>query len=602
MVAWVLIAVVSLGLFGPALDVGFLADDLFQISMLEGGFGSHSPLDLYAYARPESDMIAARIRSGSLPWWTVESFRFAMFRPLSSALVAIDHTVFEDNAWAHHVHSLGWFFAALFAAYRLLSRVLDPWWATLAVGLWAVDETMVWMIGWLANRCALVCAVFGLMALTIHHRARTRRSRLSLWELGAWVLAFAGGEYALGAVAYLVAYELVVPTDGWKRRMWASSPAALVVALYSVGYVLGDYGVYGANTYIDPIRDPGPFLEALPHRLPRMLGEVWLNFAGEGERFWYRYQDLAAWVMPKDGSDLSVQAWRHARFSLVVAVASVGLVGWSCWPSFQEHERRFVRWAALGSLLSMVPLAAVTPATRSLLFPNLGAAVVVAGFSLATLRAWRSGGGSGLRKGVLTLGTLGFLWLHAAREARYCVEQVDALLEVRVRYRSLYQNPSFVALDLTGKHVVVIATPGLVTGIHGRSMLELFGRGQPETWHVLAMSQRPYLVRRSSPHAIELSSVGGPMHRSPQASLFRAKEDALRPGDTVDAGIFRATVLHERPGVGPDAVRFDFDLPLNDPRLLFLEVGPEGLRPFEIPGGRPVAIRPPQLPSVVPRG
>jgi hypothetical protein len=104
-------------------------------------------------------------------------------------------------------------------------------------------------------------------------------------------------------------------------------------------------------------------------------------------------------------------------------------------------------------------------------------------------------------------------------------------------------------------------------------------------------------VRTLDPRSIELSSVGSAMHVQLQEILFRSPRDALHPGDRIDIGLFTVTVLTERPE-GPAALKFRFDRPLDDPSLVFLHAGPEGLVPIELPPvGGTQAVQPPRVPA-----
>lgn len=615
-VHWVVgLAVVALclWLYEEGFTVGYLADDLFQVSMIEGLFGEHLPWNLYAFARADAAENATHAARGSLPWWTVPHFRFSMLRPLSSLLIYLDHAVAPRNDVLHHVHSFVWFFGALWLTYRFLRQVAGDTIALVAVAVFAVDETMAWMVAWIANRCAVVSLAFCVIALVLHHRGTIgeRTPKIRGLEFGAWILAFCAGEYALGGIAYLVAYQIVMRSDSMRQRAIALLPGIVAAGLYAVVYVIGDFGVYGASTYIDPISDPLDFLASAGQRIPRMAGEVWTGMAGESERFWLRYHHtgIVDYVMPDDGADLVAQAWRHARFALVTTVGFVA-GGWLLARRYwTADERRMVRWFVLGSTLALLPIAAIPPATRALMFANLGAAVFVAALFVAAYRAWRRDPetpravAGWVRTVCLSLWALSFVYVHGVREMVYVQQQMSALAGAQGSYDTFYGNPPFTRLELEGKRVVVIATPGLVTGIHGLSMLNLMDRPLPESWHVLAMGRRPYLVRRLGKRKLELDSVGGPMQLSPQEVLFRSRADALTLKETVDVGLFEALVVHVREGQGPDGVVFSFDRSLDDPSLVWLEVGPEGLRPFEVPPrGKTVAVQPPELPQVVPRG
>lgn len=602
--AFAAIAVVCGVLYIPGLDAGFLADDLFQISMLEKRMGSYSVAHLYAFAPGDAATNAAHVQRGSLPWWTHPQFRFVMVRPLSSLLLSLDHFVFPRQAFAHHVHSAVWFSAVLGTGYVLLRRLLGPWIAAVAIASFAVDETMTWMVAWLANRCALVCTVFAFTALWVHIRAardpKAFRGRGSMLELLLWIGAFAGGEYAVGGVAYLGAFMLLGDTRSRKTRIVSMWPAAVALLAFVTAYIVLGGGVYGGTTYVDPFRETGQFFRVMGHRVPRMAGEVWSNWAGESERFWLRYAEsgLSEKVMPPGIKDLGVQAYRHAAFAIATTLGWVVPLWWLARRHWTQDERRSVRWLVLGSCFALLPISAIPPATRALMLPNFGVAAFVGASLVATVRAWRAGD-SALRRGVLTALALLVGWLHFVREFGYTREHLDAILGAQRAYAQFYRNEAFAELDLRGKHVVVIATPGLVTGIHGVSMMHVLGMQAPQTWHVLGIGPRPYTLRRVGKRKLELSSVGGAMHHTPQEILFRNPYDALKKGDQVEAGLFKAKVLNDRNGSGPGSVLFEFLWSLDDPRIVVVEVGPTGLRPFALPPvGKLVPVSPPALPEI----
>lgn len=603
-------------LFWPGLDAGFLADDLFQISMWEGFFAQRSVFGLYSFVFDDPAVTAEHIRRGTLPWWTVLDWRFAMLRPLSSLTLAVDHWLFGRRPFIHHVHSLLWVFATLGVAYALVRQSLGRAIAAVAVTTFAVDESMAWMVSWLANRCALVCATFGLAALLVHIRRRpplssgdTPLGGARRWwlELGLWSLAFAGGEYAACAVAYLGAYELVEGPGRWRDKAASLAPALIPMTIFGVVFVVGGFGVMGATTYIDPFGQPLEYLGGLFHRIPRMLGELWVAIPGEYPRVHERFGDtgLVEWVLPRDGSSTDVLVRRHARLAFAVAVPIVSVTWWLALRWLERHERRTLAWMVLGSCVALVPISAIPPATRSLLLPSFGVAVWVAGIALAAFRAIRQGvkaRGEAIRRVALVVFAAAFVVAQIVWEAARSRELTLGILDAQAAYRRFYDNLDRHQVSLTGKHVVVVATPGLVTGIHALSWLYVLDRPLPESWHVLAMGQRPYLVRRHGVSTLEVSSVGNVMHRGPNEGLFRPADVQLSRGAVVDAGLFRAEVVHVQER-GPDAILFHFERELDDPELLFLVVGKNGLEPFAVPPiGRTVAVKPPEFPAEVPRG
>jgi hypothetical protein len=607
----VLVCIVALVLYGDSLDAGFLADDLFHISMLEGLFGDYSIAHLYAFAPEDPESTARHIQRGSLPWWTHPQFRFVMVRPLSSLLIAFDHAAFPRQPFVHHLHTIVWFFAVIVLTFRMLRIATSTWIALIAITSFAIDETMCWMVAWLANRCALVSTVFVMLALAVHLRADPKQlsPRARLVELLCWALAFSGGEYAVGGVAILCGYELVGHDAPWRQRLLALWPALAAMLVFITAYVAIRGGVYGATTYIDPFTDTGQFLRSAADRLPRMAGEVWVNMNGESERFYLRYQasGLAQWVMPDDGSDILVQAWRHARFVMGLTAILVLPAWWLARRHLTANERRGIHWIVVGCMLALIPVSAIPPATRSLMLANIAAATFVGAVTVAAFRAWREPIGRAAkpwaRRIGLTIWTLAILYIHLWREWSYVNQVQDALLSATRSYEKFYASAHFDEHPVGGKHVIVIATSGLVTGIHGVSMMNVLGYEMPATWHVLAMGPRGYTVRRLSARTLEVAAVGGTMHWTPEEALFRSPADALLKGDTVEAGVFTAKVIADHGGIGPSSVVYKFDYRLDDPRLVFLVSGREGLEPFVIPPrGKMIAVHPPTLPFATPRG
>src|SRR5690606_22597983 len=135
--------------------------------------------------------------------------RVGFFRPLSSALIHLDLAAFGDRVVLWHLHSIAWYLALLALVLALYRRVLPPGAAELAVLFFAVDDAHSIPVGWLANRNSLVAAVPALAGLLLHLEWRERgfKPGAPLSAL-AYAVALLGGESALGALAYVGAYEL----------------------------------------------------------------------------------------------------------------------------------------------------------------------------------------------------------------------------------------------------------------------------------------------------------------------------------------------------------------------------------------------------------
>jgi hypothetical protein len=608
------VVVVAIGLYWPAVEVGFLADDVYQIALFDGVAGHRGALGLYSLYPAGAEGVEEHVRRGSLPWWTVAEFRFVQVRPLSSLLLWVDHAVWPKDAVVHHWHSLGWLVAALLAAYGLLRRATTPVIAGVGLLVYAVDETFGWTTAWLANRCAMVAAVFAFAALAVHLRrsmgggegaGEGAEGRRAAWlEGGLWGLAFAAGEYALCGVAYVIAYALVGRRDAWRVRARALVPAGVVFGGFAIASVMLHAGVHGATSYVDPVGHPLEFAIACLDRVPRMLGEIWLCLPAESDRLWFRYEGtIVTRAMMAfsgvDGPEGVVRA--HAGFVLLVLGVGGGVTWWLARRWLTEEERRAVRWMALGSLGALVPLAAILPSTRALALAALGPAVFVGSVGVAAGRAVQARGpgmAAWVRTGVLAGIAAGLFVQHVIVDAGWARAQIAGIASTGRSYQRFVAGPGMDGVEIEGKHVVVIGSPGLVTGLHSLWITHLFGRPMPATWHVLQIGERRLLVRRVDARTLEVSTVGGVMHDQPQETLFRPLSEALHAGDEIDAGRFRATVVGERKEGGVVAVRFVFDRPLEDSELAFLVGGPEGLGRFELPAiGKAVVVGAPVLPG-----
>ena len=601
----IVLALVTFGaviLYAPALRFGPLADDLFQLAYVDGLFGPKSPFGLYFFALDDPAATAIHTAKGSLPWWTVPHFRFAHLRPLSSLFVYVDAKYLpRDSIWPH-VHSFAWMAAMLYGAWRVLAGSVGRRIAVVALVAVAIDEPLAWTASWLANRCALISAVFGYAALLVHARwrLRGRAGRLVAIELLLWVAAFAAGEYAISVLALSLVWELLYTRDGWRARIVAMLPAGVIAVAFAIAYVAIGCGVYGATTYVDPLTDTGTFVYELANRLLRMASEVFIGLPGETERLWLRYgwTGIPPAVFRGIEFDPPARSWRHAWLAGIVTVLVVTFLWRACRSYLTPRERRGVAWLVWGSLLGLLPLAAIPPATRAIGIPSLGGATFFAAVVVALCRMWqRRRPGHLLRRLGTSLLVVPLAWEHVVGDALFVRMQLAALADVREAHREFFDSPDVHAIDLRGRHVMVLTTPDLVTGIYGLATMDMLGRPLPESWHALAMDIRRHLVRTLDDHTIELSAIGPFIHVDFQEALFRNPKDALAEGEVIDVGVFRATVLRAPENEGPQAVSFRFRERLDSDELVFLEATKQGLRRFELPPvGQARVIQPPQIP------
>ena len=213
-------------------------------------------------------------------------------------------------------------------------------------------------MGFIANRNILIAATFGISALVWHDRWRRGGSRpAGLAAVVLLGLALFSKEEGIGTCAYLGAYALFVDPKGWRRGCLALVPYAALVVVWRALRGSWGYGVQNVGVYIDPLTDPGPFLAALPDRVPILL--------------------LGQWgpVPAEVGGVLRGPAWTVFWGS---AVGLIGLLAFVVAPLLKRD--RIARFWAAGMLFATIPVCATLPMDRLLTFAGVGAFGLLAQF------------------------------------------------------------------------------------------------------------------------------------------------------------------------------------------------------------------------------
>ncbi|UCG32349.1 MAG: hypothetical protein JSU68_11855, partial [Phycisphaerales bacterium] len=361
------LAVIAMLLCAPSLRLGWLLDDDFHRAALtrpDIPALSRSPADLFAYIKRDEAANRAAKAVGMLPWWSPEDLRIAFFRPLTSLSHWLDYQLWPHTPSLMHLHSLVWFGGVVAAAAFFYRRMLGAAWvAGLAALLFAVDDAHSLPAVWLANRNALLGALFGLLTLMIHDRWR----RDGWWPGAilaplALLLGLLSKESTAAIGAYLLAYALFLDRGGWFGRLCSLLPAALMGVMWWWAYKHSDYGAVGSAWYIDPTADPVQFVQAVAARAPLLLAWQWLVPS-----------DLQWDLSPRTAHNLWLAAM---AFLAIMAVALIPLL---------KRDRR-ARFFALGMVLSVPPACAAYPDDRLLFFVGIGGMGLLAQFLAATLR------------------------------------------------------------------------------------------------------------------------------------------------------------------------------------------------------------------------
>jgi hypothetical protein len=553
----ILILTCALLLSLPSLSAGFFADDFLHVAIVSGQLSSLlpvGPLDMFRFSSGDPAWMHEMIRKGFFPWWSDLHFRGAFFRPLSALTHLLDYRLWVMNALGYHVTNILLWLLVLLAAASLVRRLAPTARAaTLSFFVFALADARALVITWVANRNALVATALAFAALVAwdSYRRGAGRSRAAV----AWILfglALLGGEAALGGLALLFGYEVLRLPDGGPlstRRLVPTVPFLACVAAYVIWYKLAGYGVSGSGMYIDPATDPGLWLRAAAVRFPTLLAGL----------LWGWPVDL--WV---NGG--AARATLIAG-GLVLLPASIVV--------FAKTVRRHRSIAALavGGALALLPVTATFPSARLLLLPGLAGALIIGTF-LDDVWPLRSAG---------TVRAIVAVLLGVRHVILAPLMFLATILLLNGAFRQLAREivDSPWPADLDRRDVVLLNAPTWVSATYLRQYLSFAGRPIPRTTYLLNLSPYPARVTRTGPSTLELQFHCGEMLTTEFEKVERGSPMAV--GTTVDAGLFRATVL-EAGAIGPKAVRFDFTQDL-DAGTLFVR--------WADPHYQPVALQPP---------
>lgn len=603
-----LIALLAMVARASAISVGLMSDDFMQHGMLAGLYpgDGYVPFDLYAFLRRGETMVA-HVEQGTAPWWSVPELHGTVLRPVASVLLWIDHALFPGAVELWHAHSLLWFGAMIVAFGLLTRRLLPSSIALLATLLFACEAGVVSPLGWLANRCVLICATFGFLAFWVHLEWRTPEPSTPglLRERGPWIegllmtLCIGAGEYGLAIVAYLLAWELLLGPGDRKQRARALLPALVPVALYLLAHKLLGYGTFGAEVYADPFHTPGGYLKWASTRVPQMMtAGFWSIPAATIHVFRFGllepFEDRL--VTPELSSseyhDVHTRvAWIAIAISaIVIAIARRGL---------QAQERRAVGAVVLGGLLGMLPIAVAPAHSRLLILAQLGVCVLIAAVLVACARLIRSRNTAERLRGAVLLPLAGLLaYAHTINDLRWGQAYLEYIDELQAQNLAAFVEGDILGPDLAGADVVILNAPSQSLGLYGSFVLDANGWPAPRTWRPLALGgEFPMVASRRKPNTLELAAIdNGEWMRTAGELFFRREDQPLAVGDVLAYPSLRVEILAANDG-HPTKVRFEFDRPLE--QLIFVIATPKGLMRWPVPAVGKLGVVPfPRLPPV----
>ncbi len=585
----VLVSVLGLGVLlrHEALGASFWADDYLQIAMLEGHYPRpRAAWDLFRFCDGSPADTQALMGAGYYPWWTHQGFQLSMLRPLPSLLHAADHALFVGNARAQHAHSVVWWALCVLAAYAFLSSLLPRGTALLAATFFALDESATVPIVWLSNRSVLVATTFAFAGLALHVRSRRGPAATKTATRGGSIallaLAVASGEYAIAALSYLVAFELLEGGETRARVRAAAPGLALGAALLVISPLLG-YGSAHSGLYASPLRAPLDYLGKLAVGIPVLSGDLVLGLPAD-------YYSL--------GAPLHVANWQALQ--LWIGLGAIGIMGaLLAWlrRRLAPGEWRATAALALGAALALFPVSSSFITTRLVLPAALGASAVFAVAVHAGLAELRTG--SSWRRALALPICAALVLLHGLHAASAASTSTSLYAYMALSRTAWPLSAQLDDARVAKQTVVLIASADVNDAAYLPYVRAAFGKPMPESSFVLSAALSSHALRRIDDHTLELgvlqpAAVAG----TTAGSLTRARDEPLRTGDEIRLDGMTVRVVAARNG-NPIQTRFRFDDALDSPSLVFLVSAPAGLVHLALPPlGQTVIVPPPQPPDL----
>lgn len=545
----------------PSLTTGYAVDDhLHRIVMRDetsiAGF-TPSKLDLFEFASGDPADMQQLMDRGIFPWTTDPTLRLRFMRPLSALTHVVDDALWPEAPALSHAQNLAWFALLLVVVARLYRRIqVEPWVAGLALLLYALDDAHAPTVGWIANRQAIISAVFGFAALLAHRaRATSVASRIAAPLLLA--LSLLAGESGIASVGYLLAYAVTL--DRGADRWRALIPHGLVVLAWGVVYVLLHYGAKGSGLYVEPLADPIGFARAAVAHLPVLITG---QFAGIWSELYAALTGTAATLFVVGCIVYGLLLLDVLKVTLKVS-----------------PEARF--WA-LGMFLSAVPICGTIPADRLLIFVGVGAMGLVACFIRAPEVAPGVTSTSRVRRVSVSLWLYGLVLTHVVIAP--LVLPIRSLTMKTVGDSMRRADDSVPSVDIEDKTVVAVNPPADTYLAFVPIMRASMARPAPRRVRWLAVGQTDVAVTRESTTTLRVTPAGGYMAMASE-QLVRDPDNAFAIGQRVALAGVTVEVVALTDDGRPASTRWTFDRPLEDPGFVWLQWSddPIGFAPYVPP-------------------
>ncbi|MFH1717531.1 MAG: hypothetical protein ABIF19_09295 [Planctomycetota bacterium] len=565
----------------PAIDAGFIQDDLFhRIRLVEPSqlpeqihdTGLISPdagtlpaamRDMHSFARTKRDADNLK-ESGLTPWWTAAEWRFANWRPLDSFTHWLDYRLFPDSPALMHLHSIVWFAAVVLLLSILYREFMTPAWiAALAALLYVIDDNNYFPAMWIANRNLILSLFFSILTLLLHHKWRQRNSPAAgVAAVITLLLSLLSTEAGIATFAYLFAYALILDRGSRVQRALSLAPSLIIIAAWRIIYNSLGYGAVASGFVIDPGREPLRYAQAVLERAPILLvGQLgptpaeMLCFFGDYARGWYLLPALA--------------------FLALFIIVLIPLL----------RKNRVALYWFMGMLLCVLPICATVPMNRNLLFVAIGAFALIAQFigGFLTRESWIPKSHYWRVAAWILCITLILVHFCLAAAARTRTPKMTSRV-FNTFYSTVKVDPS---IDLTDKTLVVVNAPYPFLFVGLPFFRAYWNEPLPERTRLLAPGFTPLEITRTGEKTLLVKAKTGNILSADTSrkdikpnfayfyhhfnSLFRPVDMPFKIGERVELSDMSVEVTDVDKDGQPTQVSIEFSASLDDPALCWLQ-------------------------------
>ncbi len=499
---------------------------------------------------------------GVLPWWTHEDYKASNYRPLDSFTHWLDYRLYPDTPALIHLHNVLWFGLVIFLVTILYKKFLAPaWLAGLAAVLYLLDDSNCIPAAWIANRNLLTALAFTVLTILAHHKWRRDSSIIAAFvSLLCLVCSLLATEAGIAAFAYLFAYAVAIDRARWFKRALSLLPALVVIILWRLLYSHLGHGAFTSGFILDPPREPLRFAWLLLVRAPVLLFAQWTPFPADMFGFLFPPEQIYGWCIA-------------VLFLVILTVVFIPLL-------IKDHLARF--WL-LAMLCCAVPICASATMNRNLLFVAIGAFGLTAQFVGAVLTNETYLLKSRFRK-IASIGMLWFLlFSHIVLSAVGRIANPIIRSSVQNGFEAAMQIGSPPGLE--NKTVVFINCPNPFAVSYLPPYRAHHNLPLPKNIRIIATGFNMYFLRRIEPNTLHLSLYKGNILQNYKrttawsVNFFKMFTESFRdfdafpisPGDKFELSGFTAEVIEVDKTGRPTKVIYQFDRPLDDASLVWLQ-------------------------------